>query len=593
MYAGPTAGAVSAWSFAGRLWHNPPILDQGANKWLRFIWTRTCYRVCRKSWKASTPNCSIPFSMIRKSASKRCARLATMPRRWRASPIVSRAAVVTSVQCGWRTCASAWRLSPSRLRRTWGPWSIRSTMSLRWSNRCMSRSASASSFNFRRGRAFPKSWPDSCSISCYCIPDSHAVETLPTPVAPNSLLQAAPAAKPQAPAANPPAAAAAPRDKGHGFAHVFASRGAEPSTKTDDNSAKPARDKPADASAKPVAGNDKPVANNYKPAAGTPAVADSGKPLPADPPAKLADSASSDQTPPADPALAQQPAADPVVAPVVDPALIVTVTPVAVPVPVPVETPAPAAAAKDDKAQPVVTAPLAATDVAKPAFDPTADPLDAMPAVRLAMEQGGHVSASSQAPQSAAPPSQDQPTAAQNFATGLANMVDQQASKDSTDQGGDKAFGGLIEGGLKDLKSASSDTRVDDFANRLAALTQAATPKTANALPPVANAPLAMHQSGWTEEVVNRVMYLSSANLKSAEIQLQPAELGRLDIKVNMTADRQAQGQGQQQQNQANGVSGRGGRGDSSDVADHAEVAAAVAPVTSTVIGSSAVDYYA
>ncbi|WP_321848430.1 flagellar hook-length control protein FliK [Pseudomonas paraveronii] len=457
------------------------------------------------------------------------------------------------------------------------------------------------------------------------------------PVAPNSLLQAAPAAKSQAPAANPPAAAAEPQDKGPGFAQVFASQGSKPSAKADDNAAKPARDKPAGASAKPVAGNDKPVANNDKPAAGTPAVADSGKPLPADPPANPAnpaDSASSDQNPPADPALAQQPAADPVA----DPALIVTVTPVAVPVPV--ETPASAAATKDSKAQPVVTAALAATDVAKPAFDPTADPLDAMPAVRLAMEQGGHVSASSQTPQSAAPTSQDQPTAAQNFATGMANMVDQQASKDSTDQGGDKAFSGLIEDGLKDLKSASSDTRVDDFANRLAALTQAATPKTANALPPVTNAPLAMHQSGWTEEVVNRVMYLSSANLKSAEIQLQPAELGRLDIKVNMTADQQAQvtfmsghavvrealetqsgrlremfaqqgmgqvdvnvsdqsrgwqGQGQQQQNQsqANGVSGRGGRGDSGDVADHAEVAAAVAPVTATVIGSSAVDYYA
>ncbi|NMX37406.1 flagellar hook-length control protein FliK [Pseudomonas veronii] len=457
------------------------------------------------------------------------------------------------------------------------------------------------------------------------------------PVAPNSLLQAASVAKPQAPAANPPAAAAEPRDKGPGFAQVFASQGSKPSTKADDNSAKPTRDKPADASAKPVAGNDKPVANNDKPAAGTPAVADSGKPLPADPPAKPADSASSDQTPPADPALAQQPAADPTVAPVVDPALIVTVTPVAVPVPV--ETPAPAAA-KDDKAQPLVTTPPAVTDAAKPAFDPAADPLDALPAVRLAMEQGGHVSASSQTPQKAAPTSQDQPTVAQNFATGLANMVDQQASKDSTDQGGDKAFGGLIEEGLKDLKGASSDTRVDDFANRLAALTQAATPKTANALPPVTNAPLAMHQSGWTEEIVNRVMYLSSANLKSAEIQLQPAELGRLDIKVNMTADQQAQvtfmsghavvrdalesqsgrlremfaqqgmgqvdvnvsdqsrgwqgqGQSQQQQNQANGVSGRGGRGDNGDVADHAEVAAAVAPVTSTVIGSSAVDYYA
>ncbi len=453
------------------------------------------------------------------------------------------------------------------------------------------------------------------------------------PVAPNSLLQAASAAKPQAPAANPPAAAAEPRDKGPGFAQVFASQGSKPSAKADDNSAKPMRDKPANASAKPVAGNDKPVANNDKPAAGTPAVADSGKPLPAEPPAKPADSASSDQTPPADPALAQQPAADPTVAPVVDPALIVTVAPVAVPV----ETPAPAAA-KDDKAQPLVTTPLAATDAAKPAFDPAADPLDALPAVRLAMEQGGHVSASSQTPQKAAPTSQDQPTVAQNFATGLANMVDQQASKDSTDRGGDKAFGGLIEEGLKDLKGASSDTRVDDFANRLAALTQAATPKTANALPPVTNAPLAMHQSGWTEEIVNRVMYLSSANLKSAEIQLQPAELGRLDIKVNMTADQQAQvtfmsghavvrdalesqsgrlremfaqqgmgqvdvnvsdqsggwqGQGQQQQNQANGISGRGGRGDNGDVADHAEVAAAVAPVTSTVIGSSAVDYYA
>jgi len=312
-----------------------------------------------------------------------------------------------------------------------------------------------------------------------------------------------------------------------------------------------------------------------------------------------------------------------------------------VPVPVPVETPAPVAA-KDDKAQPVVAPAVAATDDAKqPAFDPEADPLDAMPAVRLAMEQGGHVSASSQTPQKTAPTTtQDQPTAAQSFAAGLATMVDQQATKDSTDQGGDKAFSGLIEGGLKDLKDASSDTRVDDFANRLAALTQAATPKTANALPPVANAPLAMHQSGWTEEVVNRVMYLSSANLKSAEIQLQPAELGRLDIKVNMTADQQAQvtfmsghavvrealesksgrlremfaqqgmgqvdvnvsdqsrgwqgqGQDQQQQNQARGVSGSGGRGDGGDAGDHAEVAAAVAPVTQTVIGSSAVDYYA
>ena len=437
------------------------------------------------------------------------------------------------------------------------------------------------------------------------------------PVAPNSLLQAAPAAKPQAPAANPPAAAVEPRDKGAGFAQVFASQGAKPVAKADDAPSKTTREKPADANAKQVDSNDKPAASK-------PAVADSGNPLPAKPPAKSDDSASSDDDKPVDPTLAQQPPADPVV----DPALVAVVAPAVV---VPVVT-----VTDDSKPAPVAAAPLAVTDeVKQPAFDPEADPLDSMPAVRLAMEQGGHVSASSQAPQKAAP-SLDQPTAAQNFTAGLANMVDQQAAKDSTDQGGDKAFSGLIEDGLKDLKGASSDTRVDDFANRLAALTQAATPKTANALPPATNTPLAMHQSGWTEEVVNRVMYLSSANLKSAEIQLQPAELGRLDIKVNMTADQQAQvsfmsghavvrealesqsgrlremfaqqGMGQvdvnvsdqsrgqeqqQQQGQARGVSGVGGRGGDSDSGGHAEVAEAVAPVTSTVIGSSAVDYYA
>jgi flagellar hook-length control protein FliK len=253
------------------------------------------------------------------------------------------------------------------------------------------------------------------------------------------------------------------------------------------------------------------------------------------------------------------------------------------------------------------------------------------------MEQGGHVSASSQAAQKNLP-TQAEPTAAQNFSNGLAAMVDQQAAKDSTDQGGEKAFSGLIEDGLKDLKGASSDTRVDDFANRLAALTQAATPKTTNALP-LNNQPLAMHQGGWTEEVVNRVMYLSSANLKSADIQLQPAELGRLDIRVNITADQQAQvnfmsghaavrealesqsgrlremfaqqgmgqvdvnvsdqsrgwqGQGQeQQQNQARGVSGSGGHSDGHDAGLAGEVTEVAAPIAQSVIGSSAVDYYA
>lgn len=230
-------------------------------------------------------------------------------------------------------------------------------------------------------------------------------------------------------------------------------------------------------------------------------------------------------------------------------------------------------------------------------------------------------------------------TSAQTFAAGMASMLDVQTDKDSTSQGGDKAFSGLLDDGLKDLKSATSDTRVDDFANRLAALTQAATPKTANAVP--VNQPIAMHQSGWTEEVVNRVMYLSSVNLKAADIQLQPAELGRLDIRVNMVPDQQTQvtfmsahpsvrealdgqmhrlremfnqqgmgqvdvnvsdqsrgwqgqqGQEQAQQGQSGRTSAGGGRLDSADDELAAAAVAEAAVQTTSVIGTSAVDYYA
>ena len=50
-----------------------------------------------------------------------------------------------------------------------------------------------------------------------------------------------------------------------------------------------------------------------------------------------------------------------------------------------------------------------------------------------------------------------------------------------------------------------------------------------------------MNQGAWAEGLVNRVMYLSSQNLKSADIQLEPAELGRLDIRVNVATDQSTQ----------------------------------------------------
>lgn len=425
------------------------------------------------------------------------------------------------------------------------------------------------------------------------------------PFTPNSLLQAAAQAKSQAAAAPSTKVAAEPGDKASSFSQVYAAQGRTPAA---DGPSKPQPHKVPDSR-----GKKDDVKDNA--AAEKPVVADSGKSLPADKPTQADDKQDS--------ADATDEQAGVVEAAPVDPAAV------------------PVVAAPVVADQPAVEAPVAAVippivPATDTGFDPEADPLDALPALRMAMEQSGHVSASSQAQPKAAPTEVDgERTAAQTFAAGMANMLDVQTDMDSTDQGGDQAFSGLIDDGLKDLKSASSDTRVDDFANRLAALTQAATPKTANALP--VNQPIAMHQSGWTEEVVNRVMYLSSANLKAADIQLQPAELGRLDIRVNMVPDQQtqvtfmsahpgvrealdgqmqrlrdmftqqgmgqvdvnvsdqsrgSQDQAQHQQAQSGRASAGGGRLDSMDDELSASVTQVAASPTS-VIGSSAVDYYA
>ena len=373
-----------------------------------------------------------------------------------------------------------------------------------------------------------------------------------------------------------------------------------------------------EASPKAVA---KQAAVNDNPAQSSPAIADSGKHLPG---GKSKDTEPHDKTlkPDESPSTVDLPAAT-------------AIAPAAPPV---AEAPPPATPAQPDiqaahlaaTVMPVQTQPqpAVATD---DNFDPDADPLDDMPAVRLAMEQGGHVSASSQSATKNAQ-SDNSTAAAHGQSSGIAMLIDPKADASAYGEGGEKAFKGLIDEGLKDLKSASGDTRVDDFANRLAALTQAVVPKTGNALP--VNQPLAMHQSGWTEDVVNRVMYLSSVNLKSADIQLEPAELGRLDIRVNIAADQSAQvnfmsghagvrealdsqmhrlrdmlaqqgmsqvdvnvsdqsrswqGQGQEQHTQGRSTGQRLQSGGEED----ASVAAPEPVAPSIVLGSSAVDYYA
>lgn len=167
-------------------------------------------------------------------------------------------------------------------------------------------------------------------------------------------------------------------------------------------------------------------------------------------------------------------------------------------------------------------------------FDPDADPLAGMPALRLALEQSAQAQGTTSAHAAT-----DQQATVQASVNTLASLIDAEGESEP----GDEAFGALLEDGLKDIKGAASDSRVDDFSDRLAALTQAVTPKTANiaASPSPLQQPLAMNQNAWSEGLVNRVMYLSSQNLKSADIQLEPAELGRLDIRINVAPDQAAQ----------------------------------------------------
>lgn len=186
-----------------------------------------------------------------------------------------------------------------------------------------------------------------------------------------------------------------------------------------------------------------------------------------------------------------------------------------------------------------VTSPLA--PATEEPFDPDADALADLPVLRLALEQNAQSQGTTSA-HAAKPADPSQTASTQSAVNTLAQAVDGADADGSPSEGGKKAFTALLDDGLKDLKGANSDTRVDDFANRLASLTQAATAKTANAVAPAPlHQPLAMNQSGWSEGLVNRVMYLSSQNLKSADIQLEPKELGRLDIKVNMGADQPTQ----------------------------------------------------
>jgi flagellar hook-length control protein FliK len=90
-----------------------------------------------------------------------------------------------------------------------------------------------------------------------------------------------------------------------------------------------------------------------------------------------------------------------------------------------------------------------------------------------------------------------------------------------------------------DAKDAIGELRAESFANKLNSLNQTLAQQVGAAQRStlVPGQPVPMQQSGWTEAVVDRVMWLSSQNLKSAEIQLDPQDLGRLDVKISLNQE--------------------------------------------------------
>ncbi|MBC3955404.1 flagellar hook-length control protein FliK [Pseudomonas triticifolii] len=471
------------------------------------------------------------------------------------------------------------------------------------------------------------------------------------PLATNALLQAtATSTNRSGAASNAIKPADSSKDEASSFSNVYAKQAKDAAPARDDAPVKSTRDKPGPDKDKVAAGKDN-ASTDSSSAADSSTVADSGNGLPVQASAADADKAGTD-TAQAD-AQASDEAALVVTDPVLDPALqaLAAQTPT---VPVPVQSAAAKPVSPDPKAASAAqlitgtTATLpAAPALAEEAFNPDADPLDGLEAVQLALENASartHLAGQNAQAASKATPSNAEADPSQNIANNLSALSEQLPSEGSSTESSDKSFSGLIGEGLKDVKAAAGDTRVDNFADRLAALSQAAQPARVAAAPastPLMSQPLAMHQSGWTEGVVDRVMYLSSQNLKSAEIKLEPAELGRLDIRVSMAPDQQtqvtfmsahlgvrealenqmsrlresfnqqglgqvdvnvsdqsqqqAQQQAQEQASRAQrgGRSGGMGAGDGSDDGGIADAAVAVSQPAARVIGTSEIDYYA
>ena len=340
-------------------------------------------------------------------------------------------------------------------------------------------------------------------------------------VAPDLLLQSAPEVKPRKATARPPAETPQPRkNESSSFAQVYAKERQTSAVERHEGAAKTARNKSeAEGDAAPA---------EAQPGAEAAVVADSGNDLPVD--SEVA--AQGTETLEAE----------------LDPLLLFGMTGQ---VPLTPEetaltlegTAAQAEEAAADAQSSLLNTPAvpvtglvgnSAAAMTDASHDPTLDALNTLPGVRMALEIGAQAQAAAQqAGPTAAAISGD---GAQTFAGTLAVLAEGAGEADSTLELGELDVAALEGEGLPE---GATELRSDNLAGRLSALSQAIAQQTSASARPVLvpGQPLAMQSGGWSEAVVDKVMWLSSQNLKSAEIQLDPAELGRLEVRVDISKD--------------------------------------------------------
>lgn len=344
-------------------------------------------------------------------------------------------------------------------------------------------------------------------------------------VAPDLLLQSAPEVKPRKAAARPPAETPQPRkNEASSFAQVYAKERQTSAVERHEGAAKSARNKSeAECETAPA---------EAQPGAEAAVVADSGNDLPVD--SEVA--AQGSETLEAE----------------LDPLLLFGMTGQVPLTPEEAALALEGAAAQAEEAAAeaqsrLLNAPAvpvaglvgnSAAAMTDASHDPTLDALNTLPGVRMALEIGAQAQAAAQqaGPTAGAVTAAISGDGAQAFAGTLAVLAEGAGEADSTLELGELDVAALEGEGLPE---GATELRSDNLAGRLSALSQAIAQQTSASARPVLvpGQPLAMQSGGWSEAVVDKVMWLSSQNLKSAEIQLDPAELGRLEVRVDISKD--------------------------------------------------------